>query len=150
MTGDLFLVVVIAWLFSPSVVRPSGFSSKLTFSPCSLFPQISLSLCPTTKTKPTADKPNRFYCFFWLVSQLQPSQEIKASTNPFGTTSFEPTLKVTKKCDLSKKDEVRRLEEPIDANLTAQGYGFYGLKKHTAKLQLLRQDIIEKEESTNG
>jgi hypothetical protein len=59
------------------------------------------------------------------------------------------TLKVTKKCDLWKKNEVQRFEEQVDANLTSRGYVFVGLK-FPAKLQLLRQDIMEKEESTNG
>ena len=34
-------------------------------------------------------------------------------------------------------------------DLTALGYEFHGLKL-PAKLQLVRQDIMEKEESTNG
>jgi hypothetical protein len=63
--------------------------------------------------------------------------------------TFEPTLKVTKKCDLLKLDEVRRREEELDADLTARGYEFQGLKM-PAKLQLVRQDIMEKEDSTNG
>jgi hypothetical protein len=63
--------------------------------------------------------------------------------------AFKLTLKVTKKCDLLKKDEARRKEEQVDANLTAQGYQFHGLKV-AAKIQLLRQDIIEKEETMNG
>jgi hypothetical protein len=50
--------------------------------------------------------------------------------------AFELTLKVTKK-------------EQADADLTARGYQFHGLKL-AAKRQLLRQDIIEKEETTNG
>jgi hypothetical protein len=33
--------------------------------------------------------------------------------------------------------------------LTAQGYQFHGLKL-AAKLQLIRQDIMEKEETANG
>jgi hypothetical protein len=44
---------------------------------------------------------------------------------------------------------VQRFEEQIDAGLTLRGYVFVGLKL-AAKLQLLRQDITEKEESTNG
>jgi hypothetical protein len=63
--------------------------------------------------------------------------------------TLEPTLKVTKKCELLKKDEVRRVEEQVDANLTARGYQFHGLKL-PAKLQLIRQDVTEKEDSTNG
>jgi hypothetical protein len=64
--------------------------------------------------------------------------------------AFELTLKVTKKCDLLKKDEARRKEEQVEANLTARGYQFHSLKL-AAKLQLLRQDyIMEKEETTNG
>jgi hypothetical protein len=47
MTGNLLFVVVVAWFFSQSVVRPSGFSSKLSFCPCSLFSQTSLSFRPT-------------------------------------------------------------------------------------------------------
>jgi hypothetical protein len=58
-------------------------------------------------------------------------------------------LKVTKKCDLLKKDEARRKEEQVNAGLTARGYQFHGLKL-AAKLQLLRQDIMEKEETTNS
>jgi hypothetical protein len=50
--------------------------------------------------------------------------------------TFEPTLKVTKKCKMLKKDGVRRVEEQIDANLTAQGYQFHGLKL-PAILQLI-------------
>jgi hypothetical protein len=63
--------------------------------------------------------------------------------------AFELTLKVTKKCDLLKRGEARRQEEQVDAELTARGYQFHGLKL-PAKLQLLRQDITEKEETTNG
>jgi hypothetical protein len=63
--------------------------------------------------------------------------------------AFELTLKVTKKCDLLKQDEARRQEEQVDADLTARGYQFQGLKL-PAKLQLVKQDIMEKEESTNG
>jgi solute carrier family 25 phosphate transporter 3 len=37
-------------------------------------------------------------------------------------------LKVTKKCNLLKKDEARRQEEQVDADLTARGYQFHGLK----------------------
>jgi hypothetical protein len=55
--------------------------------------------------------------------------------------AFELTLKVTKKCDLLKRDEARRQEEQVDAELTARGYQFHGLKL-PAKLQLLRQDIM--------
>jgi hypothetical protein len=33
--------------------------------------------------------------------------------------AFELTLKVTKKCDLLKRDEARRQEEQVDAELTA-------------------------------
>jgi hypothetical protein len=47
-------------------------------------------------------------------------------------------------------DEVRRREEQIDADLTAaRGYEFQGLKR-PAKLQLVRQGIMKKEDSTNG
>jgi hypothetical protein len=63
--------------------------------------------------------------------------------------AFELTLKVTKKCDLLKKDEACRKEVQVDADLTARGYQFHSLKL-AAKLQLLRQDIMEKEETTNG
>jgi hypothetical protein len=63
--------------------------------------------------------------------------------------AFKLTLKVTKKWDLLKKDQARKKEEQVDANLTARGYQFHGLKL-AAKLQLLRQDIMEKEETTNG
>jgi hypothetical protein len=59
-------------------------------------------------------------------------------------------MKVTKKCGLLKREEARRQEEQVDAELTARGYQeFHGLKL-PAKLQLLRQDITEKEETTNG
>jgi hypothetical protein len=58
-------------------------------------------------------------------------------------------LKVTKKCELLKKDEVRRCEEAVNADLTSPGYEFQGLKM-PAKLQLVRQDITEKEDSTDG
>jgi hypothetical protein len=54
-----------------------------------------------------------------------------------------------KKCDLLKKDKVWRFEEQVDAALTSRRYIFIVLKL-PAKLQLLRQDIMEKEESTNG
>jgi hypothetical protein len=62
--------------------------------------------------------------------------------------AFELTLKVTKKCDLLKQDKARRKEEQVYADLTARGYKFNGLKL-AAKLQLIRQDIMEKEETTN-
>jgi hypothetical protein len=57
---------------------------------------------------------------------------------------FELTLKVTKKWDLLKRDEARQQEVQVDAELTARGYQFHGLKL-PAKLQLLRQDITKKE-----
>jgi hypothetical protein len=63
--------------------------------------------------------------------------------------AFELILKVTKKCDLVKKDKACRKEEQVDANLTARGYQFHSLKL-AAKLQLLRQVIMEKEEATNN
>ncbi len=63
--------------------------------------------------------------------------------------SRQKALKVTKKYDLLKIDEVRRREEQVDAALTARGYEFQGLKM-PAKLQLVRQDRMEKEDSTNG
>jgi hypothetical protein len=63
--------------------------------------------------------------------------------------TFEPTMNVTKKCDLLKKDEVQRFKKQVDANLTSHGYQFDGLKL-PAKLQLLRQDITEKKENMNG
>jgi hypothetical protein len=48
-----------------------------------------------------------------------------------------------------KKDEVRRVEGQVDADLTARGYQFHSLKL-PAKLQRIRQDVTEKEDSTNG
>jgi hypothetical protein len=42
--------------------------------------------------------------------------------------AFKLTLKVTKKCELLKKDEACRKEEPVDADLTTRGYQFHGLK----------------------
>jgi 50S ribosomal subunit-associated GTPase HflX len=74
--------------------------------------------------------------------------ELEKELNTRNAT-FKPTLKVTKKCDLLKKKEVQRFKEQIDAGLTLPGYVFIGLKL-AAKLQLLRQDLTEKEESTNG
>jgi hypothetical protein len=71
----------------------------------------------------------------------------KKSRTP--NVTFEPTLKVTKKCKLLEKDELRRCEEAVNADLTSRGYEFQGLKM-PAKLQLVRQDITEKEDSTNG
>jgi uncharacterized protein YfkK (UPF0435 family) len=59
-------------------------------------------------------------------------------------------LKVTKKCDLLKKDETRRQEEQAEAGLTAREYQEFHCLKLPAKLQLLRQDILEKEETTDG
>jgi hypothetical protein len=50
---------------------------------------------------------------------------------------------------LLKKDDARREEEQFDADLTARGYQFHGLKL-AAKLQLIRQNIMEKDETTNG
>jgi hypothetical protein len=41
-----------------------------------------------------------------------------------------------------------RKEDQVDAGLTARGYQFHGLKL-AAKLQLLRQDNVEKEETKN-
>jgi hypothetical protein len=62
--------------------------------------------------------------------------------------TFEPTLKVTKKCELLKKDELCRCEEAVNADLTSRGFKFQGLKM-PAKLQLVRQDITEKEDRTH-
>jgi hypothetical protein len=66
-----------------------------------------------------------------------------------GNVTFEPTLKLTKKCELLKKDELCRCEEAVKADLTSRGYKLQGLKM-PSKLQLVRQDITEKEDSTNG
>jgi hypothetical protein len=63
--------------------------------------------------------------------------------------TFEPALKVTKRCELLKKDEVRRVEEQVDANLTARGCLFHGLNL-PAKFHLIRQDAKKKEDRTNG
>jgi hypothetical protein len=63
--------------------------------------------------------------------------------------TFEPTLKVMKKCELLKKDEVCRCEEAVNVNLTSRGIEFQGLKMQ-AKIQLMRQDITEKEDNMNG
>jgi hypothetical protein len=49
---------------------------------------------------------------------------------------FESALKVAKKWELLKKDKVWRVEEQVDANLTARGCQFCGLKL-PAKLQLI-------------
>jgi hypothetical protein len=57
---------------------------------------------------------------------------------------------VTKKCDLLKKDQTCRKEEQVVADLKARGYQFQHSLKLAAKPQLLRQDIMEKEETTNG
>jgi hypothetical protein len=62
---------------------------------------------------------------------------------------WAPGRKPYKNCDLLKKGEARQKVVQVDADLTAQGYQFHGMKL-AAKLQLLRQDIMEKEETTNG
>jgi hypothetical protein len=41
-------------------------------------------------------------------------------------------------------DELRHCEEAVNADLTSRGYEFQGLKM-PSKLQLMRQDITEKE-----
>jgi hypothetical protein len=79
--------------------------------------------------------------FCQLVSQHQPSQVTKASTNLFGTA-------------------LKGAPAPSNKNPNQQELLYHHhhprrprhnrLLKLTAKLQLLRQDIMEKEETTNG
>jgi hypothetical protein len=61
---------------------------------------------------------------------------------------FQTYLEGDEEMHLLKKDEARRQEEQVDADLTARGYQLHGGLKLPAKLQLLRQDITEKEEMT--
>ena len=50
---------------------------------------------------------------------------------------------------LLKENEPRRCEEQVDAELRTRGYAVTGLKL-PAKIQLLKQDMEEKEEHAGG
>jgi hypothetical protein len=66
-----------------------------------------------------------------------------------GNVAFKLALKVTKICNLAKKDGAPCQQAQIDANLTSGRNHFHGLKP-PEQIQLLRQNIREKEEGTNG
>ena len=63
--------------------------------------------------------------------------------------SFNRQLTVTRKLKILKESEPRRLEEQVEAELRTRGYELTGLKL-PAKIQLLRQDMEEKEEHAGG
>jgi hypothetical protein len=59
--------------------------------------------------------------------------------------SFDRRLTVTQKAKLLKENEPRRLEAQVEVELQTCGYEWTGLKL-LAKIQLLKQDLEEKEE----
>jgi hypothetical protein len=56
---------------------------------------------------------------------------------------------MTRKLKFLKENEPRRWEEQVKAELWTRGYELMGLKL-PAKIQLLKQDIDEKEEHAGG
>jgi hypothetical protein len=56
---------------------------------------------------------------------------------------------VTRKAKLLKENEPRRLEAQVEVGLQTHGYEWTGLKL-LAKIQLLKQDMEEKEEHAGG
>jgi hypothetical protein len=63
--------------------------------------------------------------------------------------SFDRKLTVTRKVKILKEDEPRRLERQVEVELRTRGYEWTGLKL-PAKIQLLKQDMEEKEEHAGG
>ena len=63
--------------------------------------------------------------------------------------SFDRKLTVTRKVKILKEDEPRRLERQVEVELQTRGYEWTGLKL-PAKIQLLKQDMEEKEEHAGG
>jgi hypothetical protein len=59
--------------------------------------------------------------------------------------SFDRRLTVTRKAKLLKENERRRLEAQVEVELQTRGCEWTGLKL-PAKIQLLKQDMEEKEE----
>ncbi len=56
---------------------------------------------------------------------------------------------MTQKAKLLKENEPRRLEAQVEVELRTRGYAWTGLKL-PAKIQLLKQDMEEKEEHAGG
>jgi hypothetical protein len=63
--------------------------------------------------------------------------------------SFDRQLTVTRKLKILKENEPRRLEAQVEVELQTRGYQFTSLKL-SAKIQLLKQDMEEKEEHAGG
>jgi hypothetical protein len=63
--------------------------------------------------------------------------------------SFDRKLTVTRKVKILKEDKPRRLERQVEVELRTRGYEWTGLKL-PAKIQLLKQDMEEKEEHAGG
>ena len=63
--------------------------------------------------------------------------------------SFDRKLTVTRKVKILKEDEPQCLERQVEVKLRTRGYGLTGLKL-PAKIQLLKQDMEEKEEHAGG
>jgi hypothetical protein len=64
--------------------------------------------------------------------------------------SFNCQLTVTRKLKLLKEKEPRRLEAQVEAELGTHGYQLTPGLKLPAKIQLLKQDMEEKEEQAGG
>jgi hypothetical protein len=56
---------------------------------------------------------------------------------------------VTQKVKVLKEDQLHRLERQVEVKLQTPGYKWTGLKL-PANIQLLKQDMEEKEEHTGG
>jgi hypothetical protein len=63
--------------------------------------------------------------------------------------SFDRRLTVTQKVKLLKQNEPRRFEGQVEVELRTRGYEWTGLKL-ASKIQLLKQDMQEKEEHAGG
>jgi hypothetical protein len=63
--------------------------------------------------------------------------------------SFDRRLTVTRKAKILKENKPRRLERQVEDKLRTRGYEWTGLKL-PAKIQLLKQDMEDKEEHAGG
>ncbi len=80
----------------------------------------------------------------WKANKTQLEKELEERE-----ISFDRKLTLTRKLKFLKENEPRRCEEQFEAELQTEGYELTGLKLRT-KIQLLKNDIEEKEEHAGG
>jgi hypothetical protein len=76
------------------------------------------------------------------VTELEKELEARES-------SFDRRLTLTQKAKLLKENKPRRLEAQVEVELQTRGYAWTGLKL-PGKIQLLKQEMEEKEEHAGG